>query len=1196
MTPKKIIVKLEEEQKFIKKIVESDDSDKLSKSSDKSSDKDIEIIKPKIVKVETSKKMTKKEKEDQEISNKYQKLDQREHILLRSAMYIGSTESDQVELFVLNNESNKMVKETLKYNAGLYKIFDEILTNSVDHSIRLKSFQENDPDKKINLLKNIKVNIEKDTGIISVFNDGDGLDIILHPDHKIYIPELIFGNLLSGTNYDDSIEREGAGLNGLGSKCTNIFSKWFEVETVDANRKLLYKQKFESNMSVKNPPIIEKYTKKPYTKITFLSDYARFGMKDLTEDMYKILKKRVYDAIAVTDNDVNIYFNEDKLEFKSFEKYVDLYLGDKTQHSRVYEKCNERWEVVASYNEYNGFQQISFTNGIWTIKGGKHVDYIVNQIIKKLTELIQKKKKNVTIKPSSIKDNLFLFIKCTIVNPTFDSQSKETLTTPFSKFGSKCELSDKFIEKLYKSGIVEKILEISEIQDNKKLAKTDGKKKTTIRGLAKLEDASLAGTARSSECTLVLCEGDSAVSTALAGIPDRKVYGAFPLKGKIMNVKDQTVLKISSNDEINALKKIIGLETGKKYEDISELRYGKIMLMTDQDVDASHIRGLFFNLIHSLWPSLISQPNFICSLMTPIIKMTKGKEKIQFYNLIDYENWLKNNSSKGWTIKYFKGLATSTSIESKEYFKNMQCVDYKYTPEKSDVKINLAFNKKQADDRKEWLANYDRQAILNTSQKEVTYEDFIDKELIHFSTYDNQRSLPNIADGLKTSQRKILYSCFKRNLTGKEVKVAQLSGYVSENSNYHHGENSLQGAIINMGQNYIGSNNINLLMPNGNFGSRYAGGSDAGSPRYIFTVLNPLTSVLYSKADMALYEYIDDDGDLVEPFWYLPIIPMVLVNSVIGIGTGFSTNIPCYNPTDIVSVIYKLLNNENIDDIELTPWIKNYKGTIEKKSSGKYISRGIYKKITSTSIQITELPAYIWTLDYKEFLEEYLEKNPTKIKNYISNCTDCEIDFTIQFTTSAICDSYLEEEDNGYTKFENEFKLVSSKNLSTTNMYMFNTKCQIQKYDSPIDIICDYYFTRLEYYQKRKDYLLKKLQDDIDILNNKIRFIKAVVNEEIIVHKIKKDELVQRLEDDNYMKLEDNYNYLIHIEIFKFTKDMVEKLEKEKKEADDEIERIKSKTKEVMWKDDLELFKVEYDKFINETSNSEKKKKVTVKK
>ena len=305
-----------------------------------------------------------------DISKKYVKMEQREHVLKKPGMYLGSIDSDIYELWLLNIDGTKMEKRTIKYISGLFKIFDEIVANASDHYIRLKEIKDN---KEINLVKDIKVNIDKITGIISVTNSGDGIDIALHPEHKIYIPELIFGNMLTSTNYNDD-DKLGVGQFGIGLKVTNIFSEWFVVETVDAKTKQIYTQRFESNMSVINPPVIKKYTKKPYTTIKFKPDYKRFGggtgLTGLTDDMYEVMRKRVYDLCAIIDKDINIYFNDEKLEFRTFEKYVDLYIGNKAVHTRVCEEINERWEVIASYNEFQGFEQISFVNGLLTIRGG----------------------------------------------------------------------------------------------------------------------------------------------------------------------------------------------------------------------------------------------------------------------------------------------------------------------------------------------------------------------------------------------------------------------------------------------------------------------------------------------------------------------------------------------------------------------------------------------------------------------------------------------------------------------------------------------------------------------------------------------------------------------------------------------------------------------------------------------------------
>lgn len=1134
------------------------------------------------------------------IKEKYVKMKPEEHVLRRPAMYVGSIQEDEYETWIFDENTNKMKKELIKYVPGFYKIYDELIVNALDHMKRI----EMSKSKTKNLVKNIKVNIDIKNNEVQVFNDGDGIDIEMHPEHNVYIPELIFGNMLTSTNYDENEEKIIGGMNGIGAKACNIFSEKFIIETVDSSKQLKYYQEFEKNMSIKNKPKIKKYSKYPYTKITFYPDLKKFNLKKITNSMFKMMQKRVYDICALTNDSIKIYFNDEKINIKNFNKYSELYINDVNSKDVLYEKINNRWEVIATYNNHsNGLEQISFVNGIWTIKGGKHVDYIVNQITKNMIDIIKKKNKDLNVKPQHIKDNLLIMVKSTIVNPSFDSQTKDTLTTPVSKFGSKAELTKQFYNKLYNTKLIENVIELTEMYMNKSLKKTDGKKKTQVKGITKLDDAIWAGTKKSDKCTLILTEGDSAKSTAIAGLSEvgREQYGVFPLRGKLLNVLDITGSKIAGNEEITNLKKIIGLETNKKYDDVTSLRYGKIMIMTDQDVDGSHIKGLLFNMFNTLWPSLIKIDGFLSSMLTPIIKAKKKNEIIEFYNLTDYDNWKKNNNVNKWEIKYYKGLGTSTDKEAKQYFKNIKNVDYIYNEKDSKEKIDLAFNKKRADDRKEWLYGYNKQDVLDYKKTKVNYEDFIDKDLIHFSIYDTGRSLPSFCDGLKISTRKILYSAFKRNLV-KEIRVAQLAGYVSENANYHHGEKSLQDAIVGMAQNFIGSNNINLLMPNGQFGTRIQGGKDSASPRYIHTELNPLTFSIFSKEDLPILNYLDDDGDKIEPEFYLPVIPMIIINGVIGIGTGFSCNIPCYNPQDLIDIYKNLLTSKDINktfsDIKsIKPYYIGHLGNIIKDGN-KYISKGVYKRISPNQIEITELPIGTWTQDYKDFLEKYMEKNPKILKDYDSHYTENSIKFILHFEAGKV-NSLLELDKDGInTKFDKDFKMITSKQLSTTNMHMFIDDGSITKMKNIKEILKKFYNFRIKWYKIRKDYLINKLEDEILYLDARIKFIMDIIENKLKIMNRKKSDIEEYLIKNQFpkKKMDDknNYDYLIKMPIWNLTYEKKEELLKELNNKKDILSNIKNKNLEKMWLEDLEVFEKDYNKYydnrINNLSNTTKKR------
>ena len=736
----------------------------------------------------------------------YSKQELRDHIYNNTDTYLGG--SDEILETLGIYEDEKIVIKEIQFIPAIYNAINEIFVNARDQFERMKD-QENKVTK-------IKVNYNKDTGRFSVLNDGEGILIKIHSKEGIYNPELIFGHLLTSGNYKEKGKTVG-GKNGYGAKLVNIFSNVFEVETADSRTNLLYKQTFSNNMKVISKPVIKKYKGKPYTRITWDFDYKRFNIEKLSVDMEKLIERRINDIAGITDNKLTVYYNDKKINIKCFSDYIKLYDGDK-----YYEKLSERWEIAVGVSNTDKFEQVSFVNGISTPKGGVHVDVIVKLLSDGIVKYINKKYKK-EIPNKYIKNHLSIYINSVIEDPSFDSQTKERLITPKSKFGSQPEISDKYIKKICDKGLSDKILKFAEFKENKNIKKTDGVKKNKIRGIPKLDDANWAGTKKSDQCVLILTEGDSAKSMAISGLSiiGRDKYGVYPLKGKILNVKDISNSQIGNNKELIEIKKILGLETGKKYENVKSLRYGKIMVMTDQDHDGSHIKGLLLNIFHTLWPSLL-ELNYIVGFVTPIVKASYKKQNISFYTMTDYNNWKDSQEHiSKWSIKYYKGLGTSTSNEAKDYFRNMKVNNYLVNGE-LDLCMNLAFKKTQADNRKDWLYNYNPQSVLDYNDKNIPISDFVNKELIHFSNADNMRSIGSVFDGLKPSQRKVLYSCFKRKLT-KEIKVAQFSGYVSEHSAYHHGEASLQSTIIAMAQNFVGSNNINLLDPCGQFGTRMMG-------------------------------------------------------------------------------------------------------------------------------------------------------------------------------------------------------------------------------------------------------------------------------------------------------------------------------------------------------------------------------------
>ena len=514
----------------------------------------------------------------------------------------------------------------------------------------------------------------------------------------------------------------------------------------------------------------------------------------------------------------------------------------------------------------------------------------------------------------------------------------------------------------------------------------------------------------------------------------------------------------------------------------------------------------------------------------------------------------------------------------------------------SDNAIDRVFNKHRADDRKDWLANYDKHAVLNPANNRVRFEDFTDREMIHFSKYDCERSIPNLVDGLKTSLRKILYAAFKKNLV-KEIKVAQFSGYVSEHSGYHHGEMSLNGGIIGMAQEFIGSNNVNTLLPLGQFGTRLKGGKDHASERYIFTKLNNITRAIYPKLDDDVLNYLDDDGTLVEPEFYAPIIPMILVNGGKGIGTGFSYEGLCYNPEQIIEYLKCKLKCQEFNG-DIKPYYEGFKGDIiefsEKKDDivyKKYLVKGKYEIVSHDTIKITELPIGTWTEPYKAFLETLMEDKDKKgkkkkpvVKSYKDSCTDTTIEFTVKLHIGVLPNLVSKKVADNITKLEKVFGLTTTK--STSNMYLFDENQQLRKYNTIYDIIDKYYPVRYETYENRKAHMIQALEKEVKVLSNKARFIQEQIVEPptLVLRKKKKAEVIAMLKEKGYDIIGDDeeYKYLRNMTIDSVEEENYEKLLKLKAERESELEKIKITTIEDMWLEELSVLEKEYTRYKND--------------
>ncbi|XP_055342931.1 DNA topoisomerase 2-alpha-like isoform X3 [Paramacrobiotus metropolitanus] len=843
-------------------------------------------------------KMARTPKEKKAIKKIYQKKSQLEHILIRPDTYIGSTELVSQKMWVYDTEEKKMVFREIKFVPGLYKIFDEILVNAADNKQR---------DPKMSM---IKVGIDAEQNQISVWNNGHGIPVVEHKEEKMLVPTMIFGHLLTWSNYDDDEKKVTGGRNGYGAKLCNIFSNRFVVETASKEYKKKFKQEWSKNMGKAGEPKVDSFSGEDYTKVTFEPDLSKFKMAVLEKDTVDLLSRRAYD-VAGTSGGVKVYLKGEKLPISNFKQYVELYTANNSDEMGnplkvVTEKANERWEFAVTSSD-TGFSQVSFVNSIATTKGGRHVEYITDQITKAMNEVIKEKNK--------------------------------------------------------------------------------------------------------------------------------------------------------SGAEIKPFQAI------------------------------------------------------------------KGNVRECFYSLPELEEWKANlteSELKKYKIKYYKGLGTSTSEEAKEYFTNItrHRIAFRYGGKDDDDAVDLAFAKNKADARKDWLTKGMEERkqrrleglgevyLYTKTTKSVTFRKFVDEELILFSNMDNERSIASLVDGLKPGQRKVLFTCFTRKKKG-EAKVAQLVGSVAEKSAYHHGE-SLMSTIVGLAQNFVGSNNINLLLPLGQFGTRLLGGKDAASARYIFTNLSHMARAVFHPHDDPLLNYLNEDNQKIEPEWYIPVVPMVSMNGAEGIGTGWMTKIPNYNPLDIVANLRALIRGDEIKPTK--PWYKGYHGEILPVDSTRYLTNGeVAVHDQENSIEITELPIRTWTQNYKEVVVEPLllgseskdgKGKPPQIQDYKEYHTDTTVRFVIRMSGQ----KFVEFQREGFHK---TFKLQQT--ISMSSMVLFDSNGVIRKYDNVSDILREFFEVRMTFYGKRKDFLVARLSAEALNLENQARFIDEKINGKITIENVKKKDFINKL-------------------------------------------------------------------------------------
>lgn len=1108
-----------------------------------------------------------------------------EHVLDRPSMYLG--EIEQIERKMFYHDGNLLQFGNLKFSAGLAKIFDEAITNATENYQRqpgLKTPIEVKICKNGFVVKNYGPSIE----IKKQKSKIDGKDY--------YIPELVFSHLRVSSNYDDTQERYLNGQNGVGIKLTNIFSRKFEIEIINNGK--CYTQIFENNLSIINPPKITKTNSPNSVMIKSYPDFKRLGLTEIDESNIKYLIGRSYDCV-LTGNDIII--NGQTFKGQTFEEYA-------IEHAKTLLKSKN-----SDFNKEPDFQQTtktssiigyivpqsqhgvySFVNGIYTSDNGKHVENFQQQI-KTLTN-------NDEINPMLY---LLVFINQTVNQPIFTSQAKTKLQT-------KCTTSyERLIKTLLKNPTLKNLM------DSKSLNKINKLLKVKDPIYEKCMPAHKAGTAQSSKCTLFVTEGDSASGMVEQGfaILGHEYYGIFTLRGKVLNVRKASNEKLVNNIIIKNLLIQLGLELGTEP---MKLRYGRIVMVKDADVDGSAIMGLVYNIFYTLFPKLLKS-DFFYEFTTPAFQIIlKNGDKKEFTTKLKFEDAVEEFDNKIKYNKYIKGLGSISDVDTQRYFKEFEKHLVKISLDEPKITNDWMYmvydqSKTAIEQRKQWVMNCDPEEVLERADgmKEIKITEFMAYDNVHFAYDSCYRAIPNVYDGLKPSYRKILYTLLNSKKPYEFQKVFVLAGEVTKFAKYMHGDASLHETIFSMMQYWMGSNNIPLLINDGNIGNRLSLGQKHGAARYVFCMLSKIARLIFPEVDDPLLEHIEEEGELAEPKYYVPIVPLVLINGTTGIGTGFSSDIPLHNPIDCINYIKAKLLNKPLPKINW--YYPGFKGEIQQVNNG-YQTTGIFRWIDPTTqrdkwysaekvgntgqptdynpcfLEITEIPIDV---NYKSIVEQILKllsgnKNDKKSK---SKKDDEDKPKKVKYDSKwwkqiltiredTIPGSRVNEErikitfkiDNPNGKLDDKFQIIPMKSvLTTTNMYAINDKQLPEKFDDIYKIADRHFEMRYHYYELRKKHQLKLMVQKCNRLKNQAKFIKAKVDNKIDTRGMKIEELNKWMIEHKFEQENNSFDYIYNFATTKReTKEEYDKLMKEYSELIEQINKLKKMTIAEMWIPELD--------------------------
>lgn len=1124
-------------------------------------------------------------------SQEYKVFDDYKHVISRRETYLGPSGNSERKMYLYNYQTDSLTYSKVSLNFGFLKIFDEILVNAIDNLERSTSK---------NRMTTIKLDFPIISGheCISIYNDGPSIKIAKYKAQPRqenetdvqferrqaveqlqigkYYPEVLFTVLHSSSNYntDEDKTRTTGGLNGLGAKLTSIFSKLFIIDVVESGKH--YHQVIKNNCENIDSPTITSTSDPDSVQITFLPDWSLLDVShqftSLTPILKQVIAKRMFDYVHLN---INLFISGNQLPKLTFSEFAQRHLSLQSSNIKLYENiCSgsfRRWKICYGFAS-NKNDSVSYVNNVVTYDGGQHVDEVRKQITKYIKSQLKKKD---DVNAKSINSKLSIMVYSIIPGVSFASQAKSALS---NEKISVPKLSVDTLERfIAESGIIS-CLENSKVKSTN--TKTTRKRITNIKKLRDAEEAATPLTKRAGKhiCTLFICEGDSAQTLCDSGVRilGEAYYGSYALRGKVLNTLKASDKQYYGNKELTELKHIIGLVDGVEYKDTSSLRYQRIVCCKDADYDGSAIMGLVINFFYQRFRSLMELPDFFYEFITPVVNVYQcpyqpksSYPKLMFFSLNDFARDSKNSKIlKSDYCKYIKGLGGNSDRDIEVYFAHFDdyLIHIDCTDDETNNYIDLAYSSVQGftDKRKDWIAGVNEESYLPREKGgEISFNDFctIDLALAGYDTCE--RSIPSVVDGLKPSQRKVMYTFFNmsQKAASTSTKVFQITGKVADFAFYHHGDSSMNQTITKMGQTFCGSNNIPLLEKDGQFGSRNKLGEDASAPRYIAAYLSEVSRLIFPRVDDQILIRKSEDNNIVEPIYYVPIIPMLLVNGTVGIGTGWSSTIPMFNPLELIQYvrtwIEKLRKNEKPTRIALLPWTRYFTG-LTWENDKEWVTSGVVNKINDKTYEVTEIPVGMSIDELRENMNMLIDndilKNYTNIeankrngktgknsRNVKSKSVKSEdvskqnvdtFDFILTFKDDA--------------KIKDEFEVMSmlglTKTVSKQNLVAFNADYKPTRYSSISMIFKDWFKVRLETYDNRKTTILKQMDYEILILKNKLRWSEHM--DSYGLGKLRKEELEQLLVKEKYYDNNDNFEYLLSMRADCSAKYRIEELKK----------------------------------------------------